>query len=1461
MKKTVALLLCLLTIFSVFSFDIKAVYDESGKILSQINEAKQENTDTSIEYAKNENEFASLAVELVEENFEESYFSSIIIDADNNTITSDGVENENCDVQILSAADGKLDSENSEIAIYSVLQSHSAQDEFEHIIESSDSVSESVNVSDNDFEKVSKYITLKDLKKQGYEIEKGEGNTLVITRPFQTKRLIVRTKGNAQPEILAGATDVISDSCGRYIIQFETIEDTMSAFEHYSNSSICESVSADKVVTTAASKGSIIEERGFNRWGSKRSETDRFISHLEANGKSSQVVVAVIDTGIASFHELLSGRIASGGYDFVNGDSTPYDDNGHGSHVSGIIADNTPSTVKILPLKCFSSIGESTDIIISLGIEKAIASKVNVINMSFGSVCFDDNCEVKSSVEKAIKAGIVCISAAGNESENADNCCPANIQGCITVSSVGEQDGFSSFSNYGNCIDIAAPGEEILSSVPDVMGSYAYLSGTSMAAPFVSAAAAMLLIENPSLTVSKLEKALKKAVVDAGIKGDDIYYGAGILDFGVYLGDKKSAKSITLSTNSVTANASKYVKKPLQEITVTVEPFDATDKSYTVSYSKSGVAAFDGMGMYGISPGETKASFKTSNGKTAVCTVKSEKSDLWIDYAASAYASGKGTQKQPYIISTAAQLAKISLDSYNLKLSNNTYFKLNKNIDLAGKIWYPISGLDRNGFALRINLDGNGYSISNMTINKYNHGVFAMEAGLFVNNSGEIKNLDLKKVNINLPSAQIVGAFAANFSGYMKNCYASGTVKGLVAGGLIGSLMQTYSNSYSIGISNCRSDINVKGVDVSGGICATMLGGTVNNCIFGGKLSVSNKSTGISGGICAVLSCSNAVNDYNGSNIQHSLVVNCISTANIIGAKMGLSDTTGIYKATVKNCYYSGNYSSVADVNFDGDKLNGEKVNLQKFTDKRFFTSSSLWAEDYKWNFSSLWKTSSTLPTFNSRKEKTKTSEFDYVDLGNEISVSGYSGSSTTAQIPSEIDSKPVRYIESCFSAKNAKVNTIIIPDSVKIISSSAFCKEDLPYLKKVTLGKNVTTIAPKAFDGVGIEYLTFPVSIDIICASAFFECVSLKYVVFTSGVGSHFSKNAFLFANTPKSLSVGYPSGKVGWLITRFNNAVCERYTSGKAYKIYAPNITSLKVGKATALDAVVLPEGLKVGITYSVNDSSMASVSNGKITPKKKGTVKVTFKTSDGACKLTKSYTTNSYAPYTIVYDGNGASSTESYTQSLPYETSTALTANKFKKTGYTFIGWSTSKTGEVKYTDKQKVKKVAAAGGKKTLYAVWKANTYTVKFNANGGSGKMNAQSFTYDTKKALSKNTFKAPKGKVFAGWSKTKVGTACYENKQKISNLTAKNKGTVTLYAVWVKPKTYKITYVLNGGKIPTEYKTSYKSGTGYTLPVPKRSGYSFVGWYTNKTFTSGKISVIKPWKTGDIKVYAKWKKK
>ena len=159
-----------------------------------------------------------------------------------------------------------------------------------------------------------------------------------------------------------------------------------------------------------------------------------------------------------------------------------------------------------------------------------------------------------------------------------------------------------------------------------------------------------------------------------------------------------------------------------------------------------------------------------------------------------------------------------------------------------------------------------------------------------------------------------------------------------------------------------------------------------------------------------------------------------------------------------------------------------------------------------------------------------------------------------------------------------------------------------------------------------------------------------------------------------------------------------------------------------------------------------------------------------------------------YGIDFNANGGSGEMAAMPNIGYDDGTTLTANSFTKEGYTFNGWNTAANGSgTSYADEENVSKLTADDNANvTLYAQWKANSYTVRFNANTGSGTMSDLAMTYDVAKNLTANAF-TKEGYAFMGWSTTPDGEVVYKNGDSVKNLTATNGEVVNLYAVWAQP--------------------------------------------------------------------------
>ncbi|RKH42714.1 S8 family serine peptidase [Corallococcus sicarius] len=217
----------------------------------------------------------------------------------------------------------------------------------------------------------------------------------------------------------------------------------------------------------------------------------------------------VIDTGIRLTHTEFTGRIGNGS-DLIDNDSDPTDCHGHGTHVAGTVGGTTWGVAKKVTLhgvRVLDCTGYGNDAQVIGGMDWVAANHIKpaVANMSLGDVAIP---AIDDATQRMIAAGVTTVVAAGNDSANACNYSPARAPNAITVGSTTSSDARSSFSNYGTCVDIFAPGSSITSASNSGNTSSTSMSGTSMASPHVAGAAALYLGANPSATPAEVRDAL-----------------------------------------------------------------------------------------------------------------------------------------------------------------------------------------------------------------------------------------------------------------------------------------------------------------------------------------------------------------------------------------------------------------------------------------------------------------------------------------------------------------------------------------------------------------------------------------------------------------------------------------------------------------------------------------------------------------------------------------------------------------------------------------------------------------------------------------------------------------------------------------------------------------------------------------------------------------------------------------
>ncbi|AUD79657.1 alkaline serine protease [Kangiella profundi] len=234
------------------------------------------------------------------------------------------------------------------------------------------------------------------------------------------------------------------------------------------------------------------------------------------NTTASNVNAYIIDTGILGSHSEFSGRFM-GGYDFVDNDSNPNDCNGHGTHVAGTVGGSTYGVakgVKLYGLKVLGCNGSGTNSGVIAGIDWVANNHVKpaVANMSLGGGA---SSATDNAVANLVASGVTVAVAAGNDNSNACNYSPAREPSAITVGSTTSSDSRSSFSNYGSCLDIYAPGSSITSAWSN--GGTNTISGTSMASPHVAGVAALYLANNPNATPAQVEAAIENAATSGKV--------------------------------------------------------------------------------------------------------------------------------------------------------------------------------------------------------------------------------------------------------------------------------------------------------------------------------------------------------------------------------------------------------------------------------------------------------------------------------------------------------------------------------------------------------------------------------------------------------------------------------------------------------------------------------------------------------------------------------------------------------------------------------------------------------------------------------------------------------------------------------------------------------------------------------------------------------------------------------
>lgn len=354
--------------------------------------------------------------------------------------------------------------------------------------------------------------------------------TTTTTTQTDTKRYIIKFKTSS-----TDGSQFVSKYNGDFKRQFKNLNvavadmstQNINNLKKDSNVAYVEEDSVVKISATTTTKSTT-----YTNWGvSDINASAAWQAGLTGKG----VKIAIIDTGAGSHSDLA----IAGGTNVISGSGTTSytDDNGHGTHVAGIIAGQglnggvtgVAPGASIYAVKALNSSGSGYTSDIISGIDWAINNGMNIITMSLGSST--SVTALQDAVNTAYNDGLLIVAAAGNDGNSAGTGTnieyPANYTSVIAVAAVDSTNTRAYFSSTGSKLEVSAPGVNIISTY--LNNGYAQMSGTSMAAPFVAGDLALLKQKYPTYTNVQLRALLDSTVTDLGVTGRDTLYGYGLI--------------------------------------------------------------------------------------------------------------------------------------------------------------------------------------------------------------------------------------------------------------------------------------------------------------------------------------------------------------------------------------------------------------------------------------------------------------------------------------------------------------------------------------------------------------------------------------------------------------------------------------------------------------------------------------------------------------------------------------------------------------------------------------------------------------------------------------------------------------------------------------------------------------------------------------------------------------------
>ena len=451
--------------------------------------------------------------------------------------------------------------------------------------------------------RVKKYININNLSKNF--MDKYFEETKELTNDDLKYSLIVTSLSKIDNNY--GAKNVIEGPNHQYLFSYSSKEEMKKSQKLLEN---------DKKIDHVTKNIDLeLYDTNYNSWGITKSGIDKALEYI-GSSNPNKVTVAVLDSGVNMelFNAYYNGRIKETINLYDNEEI--YDECGHGTHVTGTLAEATPSNVDIIPFK----LGEEhmNLYLIILAFNYVVYyDKADVINLSLGTE--SDVYDLYVAIAAANDAGIISVAAAGNDGLEV-NSYPAAFDNTISVSAVDSSLNHSSFSNYSDTVTFSAPGE----AVKSING---FKSGTSMATPHVTSAVALLKLIKPDLTLEEAIRILRKHVLDLGESGYDKYYGYGFLDISAFssiANELNNTSYVSIDGNENVTITNNYGNNTnLLDLEFTFE--DGNGDSFTKKLSELNGVEIEDYDPFSCSNQSVKIKYKgltkTINVKNNVCEI------------------------------------------------------------------------------------------------------------------------------------------------------------------------------------------------------------------------------------------------------------------------------------------------------------------------------------------------------------------------------------------------------------------------------------------------------------------------------------------------------------------------------------------------------------------------------------------------------------------------------------------------------------------------------------------------------------------------------------------------------------------------------------------------------------------------------------------------------------------------